>query len=522
MSTLTALSLQQLKPHATQRREIRDHGSPNLYLIVQPKPTGAKSWALRFRDARGKSAKLALGPVDLTADYNLSTDDKAPQVGDPLTLADARLLAGMLNRERARGVDLVSKYAAKSRRKNMADAEANSFKVLAVQFFIDHRTKRSRERPRHWRKDARTLGLIWGRDDDPAKSQPTVLPKSLCDVWGDRPVSQISRRELEDVLRDARKHNIPGLKADNPEPSDSRARKLFAVLSVYFSWLARHRYIDTDPTTAIEGPSPPKARSRTLNAAEMRWVWLAAGQLPFPHGSIARLLLLTGQRLGEVSGMRWSELNEDNSRWCIPGERTKNHREHQLHLPVAARDIINSAPRIEGRDLVFSIRGKSPPGNWDKAQRVLDAAMTKVSHDERGKVVTIPHWTPHDLRRSFVTGLQHIGIEPHVIERAINHTSGTFGGVVGVYQRDMLVEDVRAALSSWARYLHMVSDAKLHATHEALLLSGDDDERAAHLRHFRESVRAGADRWQAYLDALTGKKSPKLADLTSERRRRSK
>jgi hypothetical protein len=86
----------------------------------------------------------------------------------------------------------------------------------------------------------------------------------------------------------------------------------------------------------------------------------------------------------------------------------------------------------------------------------------------------------------------------------------------------MLVEDVRAALSSWARYLHMVSDAKLHATHEALLLSGDDDERAAHLRHFRDCIRAGGDRWQSYLDALTGEKPPKLADLTNERRRRSK
>jgi len=223
-----------------------------------------------------------------------------------------------------------------------------------------------------------------------------------------------------------------------------------------------------------------------------------------------------------VSGMRWSELNEDNSRWRIPGERTKNGREHQLHLPVAARDIINGAPRIKGRDLVFSIRGKSPPGNWDIAQRVLDAAMTKAAHNERGKAVEIPHWTPHDLRRSFVTGLQHIGIEPHVIERAINHTSGAFGGVVGVYQRDMLVEDVRAALSSWARYLQMVSDAKQHSAHEALLLSGDDDERSHALKHFRDCIRAGGDRWQSYIDALTGKKPPKLADLTNERRRRSK
>jgi hypothetical protein len=93
---------------------------------------------------------------------------------------------------------------------------------------------------------------------------------------------------------------------------------------------------------------------------------------------------------------------------------------------------------------------------------------------------------------------------------------------VGVYQRDMLVEDVRAALSSWARYLQMVSDAQLHAAHEALLLSGDDDERSRNLQHFRECIRAGGDRWQSYLDALTGKKLAKLADLTSERRRRTK
>ena len=72
MSSLTALSLQQLKPHATQRREIRDHGAPGLYLIIQPRPTGARSWALRFQNASGKSAKLVLGALNLTDDAKLS------------------------------------------------------------------------------------------------------------------------------------------------------------------------------------------------------------------------------------------------------------------------------------------------------------------------------------------------------------------------------------------------------------------------------------------------------------------
>jgi len=67
----------------------------------------------------------------------------------------------------------------------------------------------------------------------------------------------------------------------------------------------------------------------------------------------------------------------------------------------------------------------------------------------------------------------------------------------------------------------MIADAQLHAAHEALLLQGDDDERARNLQHFRDCVRAGGDRWQSYLDALTGKKPAKASDL-AERRLRSR
>jgi hypothetical protein len=81
---------------------------------------------------------------------------------------------------------------------------------------------------------------------------------------------------------------------------------------------------------------------------------------------------------------------------------------------------------------------------------------------------------------------------------------------------------VRAALSSWSRYLSLVVDAKLHTAHEKFLMQGDDDERSRNLQHFRDFISAGGDRWQGYIDALSGEKPAKLADLTSERRRRSK
>jgi integrase len=525
MPTLTALSLQQYKPHPTKRREIRDHGARGLFLVVQPKPTGSRSWALRFRDARGKSAKLALGPLDITSDDALSSaDDTPPQVGSPLTLSDARLLACMLHREMARGVDVVDKYV--KRKAVAADGEANgvadSFKALAIAFVRQHKTKRSGERPRRWRSDARLLGLVWDRDADPTKAEPEVLPGSLCDVWGSRPVRAITRHEIEDVVADARTKAIPGLEANNPGESENRARKAFAILSSFFSWLARRRHIDADVTTAIEAPMAPKARKRILAGSELRWCWQAAGSLPFPYGPLTRLLLATGQRLAEVGGLRRSELNEDASSWLIPGSRTKNHREHLLPLPVLAREIITAAPVIAGRDLVFSVTGVGAPTGWSHAKHALDEAMAEIARKE-GRDVKIERFVLHDLRRSFASGLQHIGIAPQVIERALNHSSGPLsGGIAAVYQVDPLIEDVRAALSSWARYLQLVTDKALHDAHEAYLLQGDDDQRARALQRFRDCVGAGGDVWQGYLDQLAGTPPPKIASLTAERSRRRK
>ena len=119
MTKLTAVALQ--KYNATdKRREIRDALAPSLYLIIQPKPKGTKSWAMRFRRPDGKSAKLTLGRVDLTDN---ETGD-APVLGGALTLRQARELANRIDRERARGVDVVeARKAEKSRHAALSSAQ---------------------------------------------------------------------------------------------------------------------------------------------------------------------------------------------------------------------------------------------------------------------------------------------------------------------------------------------------------------------------------------------------------------
>ena len=70
-------------------------------MIIQP--SGAKSWAMRFRRPDGRTAKLTLGPVDFS---NTEASDE-PVLGGPLTLRQARQLAAKIDRERARGIDVI-------------------------------------------------------------------------------------------------------------------------------------------------------------------------------------------------------------------------------------------------------------------------------------------------------------------------------------------------------------------------------------------------------------------------------
>jgi integrase len=74
------------------------------------------------------------------------------------------------------------------------------------------------------------------------------------------------------------------------------------------------------------------------------------------------------------------------------------------------------------------------------------------------KLSGVAEWTIHDLRRTVATGLAQLGVAPHVIERVLNHISGTFGGVAGVYNRFHYQDEMRAALELWAKHVHRLNE----------------------------------------------------------------
>ena len=169
---------------------------------------------------------------------------------------------------------------------------------------------------------------------------------------------------------------------------------------------------------------------------------------------MAKLLLLTGQRRNEVAGMIWAELDLDKALWRIPAGRTKNDEAHEVPLSDAALAVIASLPRIKSdKGYLFTTNGKTHVSGYSRAKAVIEHAMLEIARGERGQDIEIPRWTFHDLRRTAVSGMARLGISLPAIEKVVNHSSGSFAGIVGVYQRHSFADEKRNALQGWAKFV---------------------------------------------------------------------
>ena len=440
---LTAAAIEKFRP-GPERRRIRDALAKSLFLVIEP--SGHKSFQMRFRRPDGKPAKLTLGPVDFSG----SELKSAPQIGQPLTLAAARLLAAQVHQDRARGLDPIGDHKARKHRRaaEREQHEAGTFAV-AVQDYVK---QYARPRNRNWRETARLLGLIFSIDGngDPQPSKGGLLQR-----WAYRDVRSIDAHDVFAVVEEARSLGVPGTVARHQNPSEARARLLYVALSSLFSWLKKKRRVDANPCTGVDRPDPAKARDRVLTKDEIRWLWTATDAVGETFGTIFKLLLLTGARLNEVAGMTWDELSDDYATWSLPGSRTKNGRPHVVPLAPLARDLIAALAvdeREQRKALLFTTTGTTPVSGWSRVKKLLDKAMVAAARAERGR--TAKPWRLHDLRRTAVTGMAELGIRPDIIEIAVNHISGHRSGIAGIYNKSDLLSERKLALERWS--LHVI------------------------------------------------------------------
>jgi integrase len=164
-----------------------------------------------------------------------------------------------------------------------------------------------------------------------------------------------------------------------------------------------------------------------------------------------KLLALTGQRRNEVARMQRNELDFDARLWTLPPARTKNRQPHEVPLSKAALAVLERAPRITESPFVFTTNGgASPASGYSKNKRRLDALLP----------ADMPPWRLHDLRRSCASGLARIGVNLPVIEKVLNHASGSFAGIVAVYQKHHFSDEKRAALEAWGQHIDALVSRK--------------------------------------------------------------
>jgi len=406
---LTVKAIETMKPGAT-RREIPDGYIAGLFFILQP--SGKASWAVRYRVAR-QTRKLTIGAypgIDLKAARELARTALVKVAGGEDPAADKKVARATARLPADR--DLVEKI---------------------VPNFIERYAK-ANTRESSWRETER------------------ILNREIIGVWKGRRLSQITRGDVHELLDGIVDRGAPIM-----------ANKTLAAVRRMCGWAVERDIIPASPCNGVKAPSAERSRDRVLSDDELRATWQACETIGWPFGPLFQLLILTGQRRDEVAEMRWAEVDLDTRSWTLPKERTKNDKQHQVPLSDAVIEILASVPRIRGKDFVFTMNGEKPVCGFDRAKARVDALMREALGKPADGREAPARWTLHDLRRTFASGLARLGINLPLIEKSLNHTSGSFAGIVGVYQRHSFADEKRTAFDTWARFVETLVSGKAPA-----------------------------------------------------------
>ena len=385
----------------TGRRELWDSVVPGLHVRITER--GTKTYAVMAR-LRGKQFRLALGRHGV------------------IGLAEAR--------QKARDIlsDLETGKDPRDQKRLLREAPSELVEDV-VEDFIERHVRRH-TRPRS------------------AAESERVLKNRAAVKWRGQSIRDISRRDIIDLL-DEMAETAPG--------AATRAR---AVLSKFFNWCLDRGILDTSPAIRLPRPAPVVERDRVLGDEEARILWSAFDAMAEPLGPFYKILLLTGQRRGEVATMQWDHIDIGQAVWTIPRELVKADRVHEVPLSGLAIDILSRVGR-KGK-FVFTTRtdGDMPINGFSKAKAVVDlkvaAIADQIASEQGAKPKTIAEWRIHDLRRTCGTGMARLGIDSATISRVLNHAEG---GVTKIYNRYSYLNEKRHAFETWSDHIEQLVES---------------------------------------------------------------
>ncbi len=327
-------------------------------LAVLVQPTGHKAWVVVYRFMR-RPRWYTIGNADV------------------ISLADARKLAARILLEVVTGKD----PAAEKR----ASRSAGTFAELAARYVGEH---------------AKLKNKSW-------KQAEALVTRNLLPRWGKLPATTISKADVKAMMARCASLTV--------------ANQTLAAASAIFTWAIKEDVgdIKLNPCSHV-ARNATQSRERVLTDAEIAKVWRAFDDAGLVAGTALKLILLTGQRPGEVCAMRIEHISD--GWWTLPGQPlpqlrwpgTKNGKTHRIWLPTVAQDLLEELGSV-GR--VFSCHR----GTLSKAMKAICAELK------------LPNATPHDLRRTHGTTITALKFGRDAMNRIQNHKEGGIADVYDIY-----------------------------------------------------------------------------------------
>ena len=287
------------------------------------------------------------------------------------------------------------------------------------------------------------------------------IRREFIPIWGSRPITQITARDVRDVIR---------AKALTAKP---QARNLLGYAKRLFDWAVDQDCygLEVSPAAALK---PSKivgekvAGDRVLSDLELFALWRAAKPARYPVGPAYQMLVLTGLRLNEVADAHWAEFDLAGKLWIIPKERMKGKngkaRAHAVPLVADVLALLDKLPHFDSGFVFSTTAGASPVWLSSKIKGRMDARMLRTLRavarrrgEDPGKV-QLPDWTNHDIRRTVRSNLSRLKVSEEAREAVMAHVRP---GIKGTYDLRDYLDEKREALELWAGRLRSIVEPSL-------------------------------------------------------------
>jgi integrase len=221
--------------------------------------------------------------------------------------------------------------------------------------------------------------------------------------------------------------------------------QVLAHASAVFAWGVKEEIIAANPCRGVDR-AEVRSRERILSDGEIPLFWSAFDSAGLVASSALKVILLTGQRPGEVSCMRREHLKD--GWWELPGAPvpeiwpgTKNGQSHRVWLPQLVTAILTELTDAGDKTAGFVFAG--PRGR--PVRKLADAMRRICAHLQIDDKVT-----PHDLRRTFSSKVTGLGFGRDAMNRVTNHKEG---GISSVYDRHQYADENKRIMEITAAHI---------------------------------------------------------------------